>query len=391
MLMADSRYIPRTLDIAGLSRRKSLFLFGPRQTGKTALIRHALPSAKVYDLLDGDVFRTLSHRPARLGEELESGDRLVVVDGIQKLPELLDEVHRLIERRSIHFVLTGSSARKLRRGGVNLLGGRAPTRTLHPFTYRELGDEFVLERALDRGLLPSIYFSTDPKADLGAYVGAYLREEVAAEALTRNVPAFSRFLEVAALCHGTMLNFSQIASDAQTPVSTVREYFHILEDTLVARLVSAWTRTRTRKAIATAKYYFFDCGVVRRLQHRAGLARRSPEFGAKHSRATSFTRGFLLFLVGKCHFLVGISRILGASTKGTLLDLLAVSNVSGTLICPTSTPGEGFKISPKPETPHSALLFVAAFGRSLARLLPEGLRTATSARTGLAAKLWPYW
>ena len=265
--MADSRYIPRTLDIAGLSRRKSLFLFGPRQTGKTALVRHALPSAKVYDLLDGDVFRTLSHRPVRLGEELESGDRLLVVDEIQKLPELLDEVHRLIEQRSIHFVLTGSSARKLRRGGVNLLGGRAPARTLHPFIYRELGDEFVLERALDRGLLPSIYFSTDPKADLGAYVGAYLREEVAAEALTRNVPAFSRFLEVAALCHGTMLNFSQIASDAQTPVSTVREYFHILEDTLVARLVPAWTRTRTRKAIGTAKYYFFDCGVVRRLAY----------------------------------------------------------------------------------------------------------------------------
>ena len=279
MLMADSRYVPRALDIAGLSRRKSLFLFGPRQTGKTALIHRALPSAKVYDLLDGDVFRTLSHRPARLGEELERGDRLVVVDEIQKLPELLDEVHRLIEQRSIHFVLTGSSARKLRRGGVNLLGGRAPTRTLHPFIYRELGDEFVLERALDRGLLPSIYFSTDPRADLGAYVGAYLREEIAAEALTRNVPAFSRFLEVAALCHGTMLNFSQIASDAQTPISTVREYFHILEDTLVARLVPAWTRTRTRKAIGTAKYYFFDCGVVRRLQHRTGLARRSPEFG----------------------------------------------------------------------------------------------------------------
>ena len=120
--MTDSRYIPRALDVAALSRRKSLFLFGPRQTGKTALIRHALPSAKVYDLLDGDVFRTLSHRPARLGEELESGDRLVVVDEIQKLPELLDEVHRLIEQRRIHFVLTGSSARKLRRGGVNLLG-----------------------------------------------------------------------------------------------------------------------------------------------------------------------------------------------------------------------------------------------------------------------------
>src|SRR5438093_8796089 len=170
MLMADSRYIPRALDVAALSRRKSLFLFGPRQTGKTALIRHALPSAKVYDLLDGDVFRTLSHRPARLGEELESGDRLVVVDEIQKLPELLDEVHRLIEQRGIRFVMTGSSARKLRRGGVNLLGGRAPSRTLHPFTALELGGDFSLDRALDRGLLPPIYFSDDPKEDLAAYV-----------------------------------------------------------------------------------------------------------------------------------------------------------------------------------------------------------------------------
>src|SRR5437899_10273882 len=127
MLMADSRYVPRALDIAGLSRRKSLFLFGPRQTGKTALIHRALPSAKVYDLLDGDVFRTLSHRPARLGEELERGDRLVVVDEIQKLPELLDEVHRLIEQRSIHFVLTGSSGRKLRREKVS--GRSAPRST----------------------------------------------------------------------------------------------------------------------------------------------------------------------------------------------------------------------------------------------------------------------
>lgn len=272
-------FIPRALELARLAGRKSLFLFGPRQTGKTALVRHALPSAKVYDLLDGDVFRTLSHRPARLGEELEPADRLVVLDEIQKLPVMLDEVHRLIEQRGIRFVLTGSSARKLRRGGVNLLGGRAPSRTLHPFTYRELGDQFSLDRALDRGLLPSIYFSGNPREDLGAYVGNYLKEEIAAEAVTRNVPAFSRFLEVAALCHGTMLNFSQVASDAQVPVSTIREYFHILEDTLVARPLPAWTRTRTRKAISTAKHYFFDIGVVRHLQHRTGLARRSPEFG----------------------------------------------------------------------------------------------------------------
>jgi predicted AAA+ superfamily ATPase len=176
-------------------------------------------------------------------------------------------------------VLTGSSARKLRRGGVNLLGGRALSRTLHPLTYRELGDDFDLTRALDRGLLPAVYFSDEPREDLDAYVGNYLREEIAAEALTRNVPAFSRFLETAAMCHGTMLNYAAVASDAQVPVSTVREYFHILEDTLVARPLPSWTRSRSRKAITTAKHYFFDVGVVRRLQHRSKLARRSPEFG----------------------------------------------------------------------------------------------------------------
>jgi predicted AAA+ superfamily ATPase len=267
------------LDVARLARRKSLFLFGPRQTGKTALISHAFPGLRIYDLLDGEVFLALSARPSRLDEELGSGDRLVVLDEIQKLPALLDEVHRLIEKRGIRFVMTGSSARKLRRGGVNLLGGRAPSRTLHPFTCRELGGDFSLDRALDRGLLPPIYFSDNAREDLGAYVGNYLKEEIAAEAVTRNVPAFSRFLEVAALCHGTMLNYSAVASDAQIPPSTVREYFHILEDTLLARMLPAWTLTRTRKAIGTAKHYFFDVGVARYLQRRSGLARRSPEYG----------------------------------------------------------------------------------------------------------------
>jgi predicted AAA+ superfamily ATPase len=277
--MTAAPFVPRALDLAGLARRKSLFLFGPRQTGKTALVRHALPGARIYDLLDADVFLTFSRRPAQLGEELGPEDRLVVLDEIQKLPVLLDEVHRLIEQRHVRFVLTGSSARKLRRGGVNLLGGRAPSRTLHPFIYRELGADFSLTKALDRGLLPPIYFSERPSEDLRAYVGTYLKEEIAAEALTRNVPAFSRFLEVAALSHGTMLNFSAVASDAQVPVSTVREYFQILEDTLLARSVPAWTRSRTRKAIGTAKHYFFDVGVARHLQHRSGIARRSPEFG----------------------------------------------------------------------------------------------------------------
>src|ERR1700690_1949957 len=232
---APERYVPRSLDLAKLAARKSVFLFGPRQTGKTALLRHALPGAKVYDLLDGDVFLTLSRRPAQLAEELGPNDKVVVLDEVQKIPALLDEVHGLIEQRGVRFILTGSSARKLRRGGVNLLGGRAPSRTLHPFIHRELGPEFDLLRALDRGLIPSVYFSADPRADLRAYVGTYLKEETAAERLTRNIPAFSRFLEVAALCHGTMLNYSAVASDAQVPLSTVREFFHILEDTLIAR------------------------------------------------------------------------------------------------------------------------------------------------------------
>jgi predicted AAA+ superfamily ATPase len=272
-------YVSRALDVAKLAGRRSLFLLGPRQTGKSLLIRHAFPSARIYDLLDTEVFLALSQRPRRLDEELRPDDRLVVIDEIQKLPVLLDEVHRLIERRGVRFVLTGSSARKLRRGGVNLLGGRAPSRTLHPFVYRELGDAFDLTKALDRGLLPSIYSSDNARDDLRAYVGSYLLEEIAAEALTRNLPAFSRFLHVAGLCHGKMINFSQVASDAQVPLSTVREYFHILEDTLVARPLPAWTRSRTRKAIGTAKHYFFDGGVARYLQDRAGLSPRSPEFG----------------------------------------------------------------------------------------------------------------
>jgi predicted AAA+ superfamily ATPase len=277
--MTDPLYVPRVLDLNKLASRKSLFLFGPRQTGKSALIQHALPDTRIYDLLDTDVFLTLSRRPGRLAEELDARTRLVVIDEIQKLPVLLDEVHRLIEQHKVRFVLTGSSARKLRRSSVNLLGGRAPARTLHPFIYRELGDKFQLVRALDRGLIPSIYFSERPRDDLRAYVGTYLKEEVANEALTRNVPAFSRFLEVAALCHGSMLNYTAVASDAQIPISTVREYFHILEDTLIAKALPAWTRSRSRKAITTAKHYFFDVGVVRHLQHRSGLARRSPEFG----------------------------------------------------------------------------------------------------------------
>jgi predicted AAA+ superfamily ATPase len=270
--------IPRLVDLCALLEKKSHFLFGPRQTGKTFLITHSLKGVRVYDLLDSSVFLALSQTPSRIEQELGPGDRVVVIDEIQRLPGLLNEVHRLIERRGIRFLLTGSSARKLRRGGVNLLGGRARTKFLHPLTRRELGEHFDLRRAIERGLLPSIYFSDDPHADLEAYAGAYLQQEIVAEGALRNVPAFSRFLRIAALCNGTIVNFTNVANDAQVPRTTVYEYFEILKDTLVLQELPAWRGSRRRKPICSSKYYFFDVGVVAALQGRAFQA-GTPEFG----------------------------------------------------------------------------------------------------------------
>jgi uncharacterized protein len=271
--------VERLLDLPALLARKSHFLFGPRQTGKTFLIRHTLPGARVYDLLDSATFLALSHHPGRIAEETTERDHTIVIDEIQRLPHLLNEVHRLIESRGARFLLTGSSARKLRRGGVNLLGGRARTKRLHPLTSHELGARFNLQRAVSRGLLPSIYFSDDPRADLEAYAGTYLQEEVVAEGATRNVPAFSRFLRVAALANATIVNFTNLASDAQVARTTVYEYFDILRDTLVLHELPAWRKSRKRKPLASSKFYFFDVGVLGVLQGRE-FRPGSPEYGA---------------------------------------------------------------------------------------------------------------
>ena len=271
--------IERQVDLKGWIGKKSHFLFGPRQTGKTFLVRRVLPGARVYDLLDSSVYLALSQRPARLAEELSPKDEVVVIDEVQRLPMLLNEVHRLIEQRGVRFLLTGSSARKLRRGGVNLLGGRARTRHLHPLTCRELGAHFNLARAVERGLLPSIYFSDDPKADLDAYTGTYLQQEIVAEGATRNAPAFSRFLRVAALCNATLVNFTNVANDAQVPRTTIYEYFEILVDTLLLHEIPAWQLSRKRKPLVSSKYYFFDVGVASALQGRL-VKPGTPEFGA---------------------------------------------------------------------------------------------------------------
>jgi len=271
-------YIERLLDLNALLGKKSHFLLGPRQTGKTFLIHHTLENVRVYDLLDAETYLALSANPGRISEELQPQDRVVVIDEIQRLPELLNEVHRLIEKRGTRFLLTGSSARKLRRGGINLLGGRARTKYLHPLTYKELNRHYDLFMAIERGLIPSIYFSDEPRADLQAYAGSYLQQEILAEGATRNIPAFSRFLRVAALCNATLVNFTNVANDAQVARTTVYEYFEILKDTLLLYELPAWRKSKKRKPLASSKYYFFDVGAVAVLQGREFRV-GTPEFG----------------------------------------------------------------------------------------------------------------
>jgi uncharacterized protein len=281
----DNSYLHRVLNIDTLCAEHSLFLFGPRQTGKSSLIREelGLRPALAYNLLDRGLLQRLLADPTLIRREVEARglrDCLVVVDEIQKCPELLDEVHLMIEERGIRFLMTGSSARKLKAAGTNLLGGRARTRSLHPFAYPELRDAgFSLERAMERGLLPPHYLSDSFDEDLAAYVGTYLTEEIAAEGLARNLPAFSRFLQVAAATNAKILNYTNVASDAQVPRQTVKLWYQILLDTLVGFELPPYTASVKRKAIETAKFYLFDLGVARSLRRLPRIAPESADFG----------------------------------------------------------------------------------------------------------------
>jgi len=275
----------RQIDLASAIRTKSALLLGPRQTGKSTLTRQILPDALFVDLLEPETFRQLSTAPERLSERVEaSGARVVVIDEVQKLPELLDSVHRLIEQdKRRRFLLTGSSARKLRRAGTNLLGGRARLLRLCPITSNEvLTDPSAGRSCRDLvafGGLPSVLTSGDPKAELADYVGVYLREEIQAEAIVRSIGNFARFLNTAALANGEQVIFSAIANDAQVPARTVRDYFQVLEDTLVGSLLPAFRATDKRKAMASAKFYFFDVGVANGLLGRAGVRPGEQGFG----------------------------------------------------------------------------------------------------------------
>ncbi|MDZ4806288.1 MAG: DUF4143 domain-containing protein [Candidatus Eisenbacteria bacterium] len=270
----------RILDLPGLLAQKSFFLLGPRSTGKSHLVRTQLTGkALVIDLLKSDNFLRLSDRPSALEEMVRAGGRdLVVIDEIQKLPVLLDEVHRLIEETSTRFLLTGSSARKLRQGQANLLAGRARQANLFPLVSAEIPD-FDLVRYLTVGGLPQVHGSAEPHEELDAYVGTYLREEIQAEGAVRNLPRFGRFLSIAALTTGEVLNFTNVARDVGMSPSTVIEHYRILEDTLVGFMVEPWGRGTKRKEVAAAKFYLFDTGVTNTLARIRTLERNSNHFG----------------------------------------------------------------------------------------------------------------
>lgn len=265
---------------------ETFFLWGPRQTGKSTLLRTTYPDAIWVDLLKSEEYRRYLQHPERLREELvaESAETLrarqVVIDEVQKVPSLLDEVHWLHENRRARFALCGSSARKMRRGHANLLGGRAIRYELRGLTARELGKEFDLDRAVNHGYLPRIYLSERPARLLAAYVADYLKEEVAAEGLVRNLPVFSEFLNVAALSDGDLVNFSNIARDCAVSSHTVKSYFGILEDTLLGSWLPAYVKRPKRRVIRAPKFYFSDVGVVNDLARR-GVVRRGSELYGK--------------------------------------------------------------------------------------------------------------
>lgn len=267
----------RTLNLHELLQKRSYFLLGPRGTGKSTLIEQTLPGAMVYDLLDASVFQRLLRDPTLISQET-TPDTLVVIDEVQKLPELLDEVHRLIVKRKQRFLLTGSSARKLRKGGANLLAGRAFQAWLLPLTSQEIPD-FDLLSYLNTTGLPEFYGQQDAKEYLKAYVGTYLQEEIKAEAFTRNLSGFIRFLEVVALCNGEEINYANISSDCGVAVRTVESYFGILNDTLIGFSVQPFLSTTKRKAITRAKYFIFDVGVVSSLTQRGRVEFKSELFG----------------------------------------------------------------------------------------------------------------
>lgn len=281
--------------------KQSFFLFGPRGTGKSTWVKQHLGNALIIDLLAPEVYRPYSAKPERLREvaEAQTSGNCIVIDEIQKLPQLLDVVHQLMEQRAgWRFVLTGSSARKLKRSGVDLLAGRAVVKTMHPFMAAELGDEFSLEKALTLGMVPLVLDAVSPKETIGAYVALYLREEVQMEGLVRNMGDFSRFLESVSFSHGAVLNISDVARDCQVERKTVEGYVSVLEDLLLAFRIPVFTKRAKRHLSSHPKFYYFDAGVFRSVRPAGPLDAPQEIDGAaleglvaQHLRAWNSYRG----------------------------------------------------------------------------------------------------
>jgi predicted AAA+ superfamily ATPase len=261
------------------SQNESLFLWGARQTGKSTLLKELFPDALWFDLLLSDVYERLLRNPSLLRETIIAGQyKVIIIDEIQRIPELLNEVHWIITHLPVRVVMSGSSPRKIIRSNTNLLGGRALRYELYPFISQEIPD-FDLLKAVNHGLLPRHYLSASPKKLISAYVGNYLRDEIAGEAKIRNVANFSRFLESAAFSNGEMVNYANIASDCGVSAVTVKEYFQILEDTLIGRFLPSYQKKPKRRVITAPKFYFFDIGIVNHLLKRGKIEFGSELFG----------------------------------------------------------------------------------------------------------------
>ena len=274
---------PRILNI-DLPPHQSAFLWGPRKTGKSTYLNSKFPDSLVYDFLKTDLFLEFSKKPSLLREQVLAKDEKeiispIILDEIQKVPQLLDEVHWLIENKGLRFIMCGSSARKLKRGKANLLGGRAWRYELFPFVTAEL-DQLDLLKALNRGLIPVHYFQDTYKKSLRAYTQDYLKEEIFDEGLTRNIPAFSRFFDAMGFSHGELTNFSNIARECGVDSKTVKEYYQILKDTLLGNFIEPFKRRQNRQVISrTAKFYLFDVGVAGAITKRQVAQERGVDFG----------------------------------------------------------------------------------------------------------------
>jgi uncharacterized protein len=262
------------------SENESLFLWGARQTGKSTLLKKLYPDALWFDLLLADVYQRLVNNPAIIRETVLANPEktTVIIDEIQRIPELLNEIHWLITHTKTQFIMSGSSARKILRSGANLLGGRALRYELFPLISKEIPD-FDLLKALNNGLLPRHYLATNPKKMISAYVGNYLRDEIIGEAKIRNATVFSQFLEAAAFSNGEMVNYTNIAAECGVSSPTIKEYFQIIQDTLVGRFVPAYQKKPKRRVITAPKFYFFDVGIVNFLLKRGKIEMGTEVFG----------------------------------------------------------------------------------------------------------------